>query len=77
MNEGKNIKISRSRGLLSYFWHDNFLLQTSPFLFFPYICCVVNYCFIIYFQRVLLSLLLTALQRLKNKSALFLNDLQF
>jgi hypothetical protein len=77
MNEGKNIQISRSRGLLSWFWHDSFLLQTSPFLFFPYICCVVNYYFIIYFQRVLFSLLLTALDKLKNKSALFLNDLQF
>jgi len=40
MNEGKNIQISRSRGLLSWFWHDSFLLQTSPFRFFPlYLLC--------------------------------------
>jgi len=40
MNEGKNIQISRSRGLLSWFWHASFLLQTSPFLFFSlYLLC--------------------------------------
>ena len=54
-----------------------FYCKPLPFYFFSYICCVVNYYFIIYFQRVLLSVLLTALDRLISKSALFLNDLQF
>ena len=53
-----------------------FYCKPLPFYFFPYICCVVNYYFI-NFQQVLWSLLLTALDKLKNKSALFLNDLQF
>ncbi|KAJ6942172.1 hypothetical protein NC652_008089 [Populus alba x Populus x berolinensis] len=36
----KIIQISRSRGLLSWFWHDSFLLQTSPFRFPPlYLLC--------------------------------------
>ncbi|KAJ6942173.1 hypothetical protein NC652_008089 [Populus alba x Populus x berolinensis] len=44
-----------------------FYCKPLPFDFPPYICCV----------RVLLSVLLTALDRLENKSALFLNDLHF
>ncbi|KAJ6932301.1 hypothetical protein NC651_007893 [Populus alba x Populus x berolinensis] len=31
----KNIQISRSKGLLSWFWHGSFLLQNFPFRFSP------------------------------------------
>jgi len=77
MNEGKIFRFLGQEDCFLGSGKAVFIAKLSLSIFFPYICCMVNYYFIIYFQRVLLSLLLTALDRLKNKSALFLNDLQF